>query len=445
MRKQGMADIDAICGAAREAALSLAPMGADERNRALEAMAVAIESDADAILAANAADTEAAEKEVAAGEMSQPILERLVLTEAKIADMVRGVRAVAALPDPLGRVSYAVLMDEGLRLRRVACPLGVIAAIFESRPDALVQIASLCVKSGNAAVLKGGREALGTNRALADTLRRALAGSGGVPADAVQLVEAREDIHALLSREDSIDLIIPRGGNEFVSYIKEHSHIPVLGHAAGICHIYVDKAASLDMAVNLTVDSKTQYVAVCNAVETLLVHRAAAREFLPRAAEALRAKGVELRGCERTREIIADAVPASEADWDTEYLDLILSVRVVDDLDEAIRHINRHGSRHTEAIVTADESAAESFLARVDAASVIWNASTRFADGYRFGLGAEVGIATDKIHARGPVGLEGLVIYKYLLTGEGHTVSDYEGEGARPFLHRPLPLDGHGA
>jgi len=440
-----MADIDAICIAAREAGLLLAPMDVDMRNCALEAMAVAIESEADEILAANTSDTGVAEKMVDAGKMSQPILKRLVLTEAKIADMARGVRAVAALPDPLGRVSYAVLMDEGLGLRRVSCPLGVIAAIFESRPDALVQIASLCVKSGNAVVLKGGHEALGTNRTISETIRRALAEGSAIPANAIQFVEAREDIHALLSRESFIDLIIPRGSNEFVSYIKEHSRIPVLGHADGICHLYVDKAASLDMAVSLTVDSKTQYVAVCNSVETILVHQEVARNFLPRVAEALQAKGVELRGCMRTMEIIANVVPASEIDWETEYLDLILSVRVVDNLNEAVAHINHYGSRHTEAIVTADESAAESFFSRVDAASVMWNASTRFADGYRFGLGAEVGISTDKVHARGPVGLEGLLIYKYMLTGEGHIVSEYEGEQARSFLHRPLPLDSDSA
>ena len=236
-------------------------------------------------------------------------------------------------------------------------------------------------------------------------------------------------------------MIIPRGSNEFVSHIKASSRIPVLGHADGICHLYVDESADRKMAVDLAVDCKTQYVAVCNAVETLLVHRGAAPDFLPAAAEALRAKGVALRGCDRTREILSDAAPATEEDWKTEYLDLILAVRVVDDLDEAIAHINRYGSRHTEAIVTADEAAARRFLDRVDAASVMWNASTRFADGYRFGLGAEVGIATDKIHARGPVGLEGLVIYKYQLEGEGQCVSEYDGADGRPFLHRPLPIE----
>ncbi len=431
-----MADIDAICAAAREAALALAPMPEETRNSALEAMAAALEAESEAITSANAADVAAAEKAVAAGEMGEPLLKRLTVTGAKVGEMARGVRAVAALPDPVGRTSFGMLMDEGLRLTRVACPLGVVAAIFESRPDALVQIASLCVKSGNAVILKGGREALQSNRALVDILRRAI--SDHVPENAVQQVEAREDVAALLSRDESIDMIIPRGSNEFVAHIKEHSRIPVLGHADGICHLFVDRAADIEMAVNLTVDSKTQYVAVCNAIETLLVHREAAARFLPVAAKALRDKGVELRGCERTPKIIADVAVATEEDWTSEYLDKIIAIRVVDDLDEAIAHINKYGSRHTEAIVTSDEAAARAFLQRVDAATVMWNASTRFADGYRFGLGAEVGIATDKIHARGPVGLEGLVIYKYHLIGEGQMVSDYEGEGARPFLHRPI-------
>jgi glutamate-5-semialdehyde dehydrogenase len=436
-----MADIDAICAEAREAALALAPLPEGERNAALAAMADAIEREAGAILEANASDVAAAEKAVAAGEMSEPILKRLALSGEKIGEIARGVRAVAALPDPVGAADFAMLLDEGLRLRRVACPLGVIAAIFESRPDALVQIASLCVKSGNAVILKGGREAVMSNRKLTEVLRGAVSEKSRVPSDAVQQVEAREDAAALLSRDGDIDLIVPRGSNEFVSYIKEHSRIPVLGHADGICHLYVDGSADVDMAVALAVDSKTQYVAVCNAIETLLVHKGAAEAFLPKAAAALREKGVELRGCERTREILSDVAHATEEDWKTEYLDLILAVRVVDDLDEAIAHINRYGSRHTEAIAAGDEAAARAFMDRVDAASVMWNASTRFADGYRFGLGAEVGISTDKIHARGPVGLEGLVIYKYQVIGGGHTVADYDGPGARAFLHRPLPLD----
>ena len=435
-----MSDIDAICLAARSAALALAPLSDEVRNRALATMADAIDENAERILEANAEDVAEAEPLVASGEMSEPLLRRLELSERKIAQMAEGVRAVAALPDPLGVARMATLLDEELTLRRITCPLGVIAAVFESRPDALVQIASLCLKSGNAAILKGGREAAHTNRLMTELLNDAASTVAEVPADALQLVEAREDVQALLSRDDAVDLVIPRGSNEFVRYIKEHSNIPVLGHADGICHLYVDEAAETAMAVRLALDAKTQYPAVCNAIETLLVHEKKAGEFLPLAAKALDEKGVAIRGCDATRAILGSAGAASEEDWKTEYLDLILSVRVVESLVEAVDHINRYGSRHTDAIVTADEAAARTFLSRVDAASVMWNASTRLADGFRYGFGAEVGIATDKIHARGPVGLEGLVTYKYQLEGNGHLVSDYEGADARAFLHRPIPL-----
>ncbi len=435
-----MSDIDAICLAARSAALALAPLSDEVRNRALATMADAIDENAERILEANAEDVAEAEPLVASGEMSEPLLRRLELSERKIAQMADGVRAVAALPDPLGVARMATLLDEELTLRRITCPLGVIAAVFESRPDALVQIASLCLKSGNAAILKGGREAAHTNRLMTELLNDAASTVAEAPADALQLVEAREDVQALLSRDDAVDLVIPRGSNEFVRYIKEHSNIPVLGHADGICHLYVDEAAETEMAVRLALDAKTQYPAVCNAIETLLVHEKKAGEFLPLAAKALDEKGVAIRGCDATRAILGSAGAASEEDWKTEYLDLILSVRVVESLAEAVDHINRYGSRHTDAIVTADEAAAQTFLSRVDAASVMWNASTRLADGFRYGFGAEVGIATDKIHARGPVGLEGLVTYKYQLEGNGHLVSDYEGADARAFLHRPLPL-----
>ncbi len=435
-----MSDIDSICRAARSAALTLAPLSDEVRNRALAAVADVIDENARRILEANAEDVAEAEPLVASGEMSEPLLKRLELTGGKISQMADGVRAVAALPDPLGVARMATLLDEELTLRRITCPLGVIAAVFESRPDALVQIASLCLKSGNAAILKGGREAAHTNRLLSELLRGAASSAGEVPADALQLVEAREDVQALLSRDDAVDLLIPRGSNEFVRYIKEHSSIPVLGHADGVCHLYVDEAAETRMAVRLALDAKTQYPAVCNAIETLLVHEKKAGEYLPLVAEALQEKGVAIRGCAATRAILKSAGAANEEDWKTEYLDLIISVRVVESLAQAVDHVNRYGSRHTDAIVTADEAAARTFLSRVDAASVMWNASTRLADGFRYGFGAEVGVATDKIHARGPVGLEGLVTYKYQIEGNGHLVSDYEGADARAFLHKPLPL-----
>ncbi len=435
-----MSDVDAICHAARDAALALAPLSDGARNRALAAVADAIDENAGRILRANEEDVAGARPLLARGEMSPPLLRRLELSAHKIAQMAAGVREVAGLPDPLGVVCMATLLDEGLTLRRVTCPLGVIAAVFESRPDALVQIASLCLKSGNAVILKGGREAAHTNRLLADLIRRASSAAGEFPADALQLIEAREDVQTLLSRDDAVDLLIPRGSNEFVRYIKERSSIPVLGHADGVCHLYVDEAAETDMAVRLALDAKTQYPAVCNAIETLLVHERKAGEYLPLVSAALREKGVTIRGCDATIAILEDAEAASADDWKMEYLDLIISVRVVASLAEAVDHVNRYGSRHTEAIVTSDEAAARTFLSRVDAASVMWNASTRLADGFRYGFGAEVGIATDKIHARGPVGLEGLMTYKYHLTGRGHLVSDYEGAGGRAFLHQPISL-----
>lgn len=319
---------------------------------------------------------------------------------------------------------------------KCTCPIGVIGVVFESRPDALVQISALCLKSGNAVLLKGGREAAETNRVLSEIIVEASV-KAGVPENWMALLQTREEVTAMLALDNHIDLIVPRGSNEFVKHIMANTHIPVLGHADGICHVYVDKHAELDMAIKIAVDSKTQYVAVCNAAETLLVHRNIAGEFLPIVKTALEQKGVAIRGCERTAAVI-DVVPATETDWQTEYLDLILSIKIVDSLDEAIEHINRYGSGHTDVIVTADKQRGMRFMDYVDSADVFFNCSSRFSDGFRFGLGAEVGISTNKIHARGPVGLEGLVIYKYRLIGNGHRVADYSGDGARSFSHRRL-------
>ena len=403
--------------AARQAAHFLAFASDSTRARALFTAAEHIENQARTILSENAMDVQAAKE---AGLMA-PLISRLALSEEKITEMCAGLRSVASLPDPLGKTLLATELVEGLTLYRVSCPIGVIGAIFESRPDALTQIAALCVKSGNAVLLKGGREASRSCRALFAAMDRA-ARESGLPIGWAALLESREEVAEMLKQDDQIDLIIPRGSNEFVQYIKDNSRIPVLGHAAGICHVYVDRAADVGMAVLIAVDAKTQYVAVCNAVETLLVHRDIADAALPALAEALRAKGVLLRGCDRTRAII-DCEPATQADWDTEYLDLVLSIRVVDSTIDAIDHINRHGSGHTDAIVTDDESAANLFCARVDSASVFWNCSTRFSDGYRYGFGAEVGIATGKTHARGPMGIDGLCTYKYKLLGSGQTIS----------------------
>lgn len=421
--------------AARAASRALAATSAAERNQALEAIAAALEANRERILAANAEDLKAGEQT----GLASPLLKRLELSGRKFASTVEMVRDVCAQPDPLGQTQRATELDDRLRLYRVTVPIGVIGVIFESRPDALVQIASLCLKSGNAALLKGGREATATNQILAAVMGQAT--SGLLAEGWMTLLPGREQVRALLGEEALIDLIIPRGSNEFVQYIMHNTKIPVMGHADGICHVYIDASADLDKAVQIAIDAKTQYVAVCNAAETLLVHSRIAAAFLPRAVPALLKRNVELRGDERTRALAhanGQVKPATQADWSTEYLDLTLAVKVVDSTAEAIEHINTYGSHHTDAVVAEDPAAARAFLREVDSASVIHNASTRFADGFKYGLGAEVGISTNRLHSRGPVGLEGLVIYKYILQGDGHTADMYDGPQQRPFTHRPL-------
>ena len=426
---------------ARQASQILATSSAATRNAALDAIAAALEARRDEILATNQQDVEAAEIMVKKGELDAPLLKRLNLSGTKFPATVEMVRSVHAQQDPLGTTQSAIELDSGLDLYRVSVPIGVIGVIFESRPDALVQIACICLKSGNAVLLKGGREAATSNRILAQIIDEASAAVDGIPPGWLTLLETREDVGAILDLDHDIDLIIPRGGNEFVQYIMAHTNIPVMGHADGICHVYVDAAADLDKAVRIAVDSKTQYVAVCNAAETLLVHQDIAAPFLERALPTLEAQNVELRGDGRTRSLAGNngrIAAATAADWDTEYLDYILSIKVVDNLQEAIAHINAHSSHHTDAIVTENSNAAQQFLRSVDSASVLHNASTRFADGFRYGLGAEVGISTNRLHSRGPVGLEGLTIYKYILQGDGHTVDDFEGDTPKPYTHRPL-------
>ena len=416
---------------ARQASYRLAVLPTEVKDRALEAAARALEAHRQEILAENLKD----QGEARRAGLKDALLKRLLLTEAKVAQMVESVREVARLPDPVGRRLMRRELDEGLVLSKVSVPLGLIGVIFESRPDALVQIASLGMKSGNAVILKGGSEALHSNRVLFSLVRDAAASVEAAFRDGLQLVETRQDVRDLLALDRLIDLLIPRGSGELVKSIQENTRIPVLGHSEGVCHLYVDAEADIPMAVELAYDAKCQYPAVCNAIETLLVHEGIAREFLPRMAARL--QKVELRGDERTRAIIP-ALPASGEDWRAEYNDLILAVRVVDSLEAAVEHINAFGSHHTDGIVTRDGEAARRFLAGVDSSSVMWNCSTRFADGYRYGLGAEVGIATGKIHARGPVGLEGLTSTKFLLEGSGQAVGDY-AEGRRGFTHRDLP------
>ncbi|SEV79696.1 glutamate-5-semialdehyde dehydrogenase [Natrinema salifodinae] len=424
-------DIERDVDEAQTAALELAKRSDEERSAALREIADAIEARADEILEANEKDVAEGEKLLEQGEYTQALVDRLKLSESKIESIAEMVRSVADQDDPLGKTLSARELDEDLELYKVAVPIGVVGAVFESRPDALVQIAALGLKSGNAVILKGGSEALHSNRILFEIIEDATA---DVPDGWAQHVEAREDVDRLLEMDDSIDLLMPRGSSEFVSYIQDNTSIPVLGHTEGVCHVYVDDQADRSMAEEIAYDAKVQYPAVCNAVETLLVHEAVAEEFLPAIADRYETADVEMRGDERTREIV-DVEAATDADWDTEYGDLIVSIRVVDSLEAAIDHVTTHGSKHTESIVTEDADRASTFMRSIDSASVFHNASTRFADGYRFGLGAEVGISTGKIHARGPVGLEGLTTYKYHLEGDGHLVATYAGEDAAPFVH----------
>ena len=419
---------------------SEASLGLDSsaKDAAIDAIAAALMSGAAEIEAANEADIAQAELE----GLAAPLLKRLRFDGKKLDESIAGLEALRALPDPVGRILSARKLDEGLELRQVSCPIGLVAMIFESRPDALVQMSALAAKSGNAVILKGGREAARTNRALAELVYPAGLGAG-LPADWLSLLESREEVAELLGLDEYVDLIVPRGSKEFVASIKAKSRIPVLGHSDGICHVYIHEDADPAMAVAVVVDSKTQYPAVCNAAEVLLVHsafagaRGAPKGGIALLASALEAAGVRLELCPRSAAILGRAPTMGEDDWSVEYLDLRMAVKVVDSLDEAIAHVNRFGSRHTDSIVTSSREAAEAFMDRVDSASVFWNASTRFADGYRYGLGAEVGISTGKLHARGPMGLEGLCTYKWKLEGSGQVVADY-ASGKSRFLHEEI-------
>lgn len=414
----------------KKSSYTLAALPGETRNRALEAVCEALQANETDILEANRLDLQRAEST----QLAAPLLSRLKFDQKKIQGCIDGIRDLIQMPDPLFRKGLQRELDQGLVLTKESCPIGVIGVIFESRPDALVQIASLCIKSGNGIILKGGSEAKETNRVLFDTIYRA-AVSAGLPVGFAQLIEDRAGIDELLQCHGDVDLIIPRGSNAFVKYIMDNTSIPVMGHADGICHIYVDGAALMGKAIPIIIDSKTQYPAACNAAETLLVHSAIADVLIPALADAAGAK-IRLLGDEKTVQLIGCG-KASEEDYRTEYLDNILSIRVVDSIDEAIEHINRYGSHHTDCIITEDADSAAKFMALVDSAGVYQNCSTRFADGYRYGFGAEVGISTGKLHARGPVGLDGLVTYKYKLVGDGHIVADY-ASGQSKFRFRDL-------
>lgn len=404
----------------------------ETRNKALALICESLNAHKEEIFEANRKDLALAEET----GVPAPVKKRLKFDEAKLSDVTEELTGLMALPDPLRNITLARELDQGLTLYRVTCPIGVIGVIFEARPDALVQISSLCLKSGNCAILKGGKETTWTNRVLFSLIHQA-AIDAGLPENCLLQAEQHNEIDELLECHDTVDLLIPRGSNAFVQYIMNHTNIPVLGHADGVCHIYVDKEYDKETAVPLIVDAKTQYPAACNAVETVLIHRDVAKDFLPGLAKALRDAGVKLRGTEEVNEITpVEIIPESES-FHHEYVDLIIALKIVGGVDEAINHINTYGSHHTDCILTQNAETAEKFMTLVDSANVYQNASTRFADGFRYGFGAEVGISTSKIHARGPVGLEGLLSYKYKLFGHGDIVGDY-ASGKKHFIHKDL-------
>jgi glutamate-5-semialdehyde dehydrogenase len=400
---------------ARAASRAIAAASTAVKSRALLGTAAALDDARSELLAANQRDLEAAQ-----GNIDQPLIDRLGIDDGAIDRMIEGLAQVDKLPDPVGEISDLVYRPSGIQVGRMRVPLGVIGIIYESRPNVTVDAASLCLKSGNACILRGGSEAIHSNRVIARCITRGLQ-EAGLPAATVHLVDTtdRAAVGALLAQNDYVDVIVPRGGRGLIERISRESTIPVIKHLDGVCHLYVDAGADQDMAVALAVNSKTEKYAVCNALETLLVDRAEAEALLPRLGREFAAAGVELRGCERVRAILPDAAAATEADWYEEYLRPVLAVKVVDGLDEAIAHINTYGSAHTDCIVTRDYARSRRFLTEVDSASVLVNVSTQFADGFEYGLGAEIGISTDKLHARGPVGLEGLTTQKYVVFGHG--------------------------
>ena len=421
-----MSELTEKAAKAREASYSMAVLTREQKDSALKAIADALNSEKDRIIAANAEDLANAE----AADLEKPLIKRLKFADAKIADVTDGILSLMTLEDPVGKQTLHTTLDDGLELYRVTCPIGVIGVIFESRPDALVQIATLCLKSGNAVFLKGGSEAANTNKVLSEVIYEAGI-KAGLPEGWLNLLTTRAEISDMLKLDEYIDLIIPRGSNAFVQYIMQNTNIAVLGHADGVCHTYINEKADPAKALKVAVDAKTQYVSVCNATETFLVDEALKDTLLKDLIKTLRDAGVTIYG----DDYVSEAFGAEKVtEWHHEYLDMKCSVKVVSGIDEAIAHINRYGSGHTDAIITEDKAAADRFMLGVDSGSVLVNCSTRFADGFRYGFGAEVGISTSKIHARGPVGLEGLVSYKYKLLGNGDIVGDY-ASGAKKFKH----------
>ena len=433
-----MTGIEDQIKAAKKATVRMSILSTEIKDNALEEMAKAMDANRNAIMDANREDLDEVR-----GKIPQPMYKRMIVDDVKIEEMITGIRSVKSLKDPVGEEMSGLELDDNLTLYQIRCPVGMIGVVFESRPDVVPQIMSLCLKSGNCVAFKGGSEARRTINAIFSILREAAA-SANVPADAFVLLESREDVGRILAMDEYIDLMIPRGSNQFVRYIQDNTRIPVLGHSAGICNVYVDSEADADKALSVVLDSKIQYPAACNSSENLLVDAAIADDFIPRVVRLLRDNSVEVRGDDRSRAICGKIAEAKDEDWDTEYNDMVISVRIVDSLEEAIDFINTHGSHHTDAILTENMRKASVFANMVDSADVFVNASTRFSDGYRYGKGSEVGISTNRIHARGPMGMEGLMIYKYVLIGDGQVVKDYVGRDAKPFKHvqaaSPYPL-----
>jgi glutamate-5-semialdehyde dehydrogenase len=417
----------------KKASLSLQGKSLESRNKALFAVIEVLKLNQDKIIKANKEDMEIAKE----NKIETAILGRLKFDEKKLNDVITGINDLINLPDPLFHTQLARELDEDLKLYKETCPIGVIGVIFEARPDALIQISTLCLKSGNCIILKGGSEAARTNKILFEVIYQAVL-KADMPNDCMMLLEARNEIKELLTCHESVDLLIPRGSNSFVQYIMDNTKIPVMGHADGICHIYVDKNADVDKAIPIIVDAKTQYVSACNTVETLLIHKNMVSAIIPNLKKALDENKVEVRATKDICEMI-DCFEASEDDFNTEYLDYILSIKTVESLEDAIEHVNHYGSHHTDCIITEDAKATNVFMKMVDSANVYQNCSTRFADGYRYGFGAEVGISTAKLHARGPVGLEGLVSYKYKIFGNGQIVEDYSN-GSKKFHFKDIPM-----
>ena len=412
-----------IAKTAKRAALKLADADTELKNKVLQNAADKLEQNSKTIFEANAKDLEAAKQLVETGEITPSIYKRLKLDENKLRDMVQGLRDLINLPDPVNKVLLRRQLDEGIVLEKVSCPIGVLGVIFEARPDVIAQVSALAIKSANAVILKGGKEAVNTNKILFEVIKSAAAEVEGFPEEALQQIFTRDDVAQMLKCDGLIDLIIPRGGNKLVQFIKNNTKIPVLGHADGVCHIFVDESADLEKAVKIIVDAKTQYPSACNSVETVIVHKDF--PYAPALRDTLIDSGIDIVDTPR--------------DWHHEYSDTVMSYLIVPDIDAAIKHINTYGSGHTDAIITENKENADKFIRQVDSAGVYHNVSTRFADGFRYGFGAEVGISTNKTHARGPVGLEGLTIYKYNIRGNGDIVRDY-ADGTKIFHHKDLPL-----